>query len=42
VMFFILTVLVWIMHRGNIARLIAGTEPTIGSKAPAAAIPPGA
>jgi glycerol-3-phosphate acyltransferase PlsY len=41
VMFFILTVLVWIMHRGNIARLIAGTEPTIGSKAPAAAIPPG-
>jgi glycerol-3-phosphate acyltransferase PlsY len=41
VMFFILTVLVWIKHRGNIARLIAGTEPKIGSKT-AAAAPPGA
>jgi glycerol-3-phosphate acyltransferase PlsY len=40
VMFLILTVLVWLMHRGNIARLIAGTEPKIGSKT--AAPPPGA
>jgi glycerol-3-phosphate acyltransferase PlsY len=41
VMFLILTVLVWIKHRGNITRLIAGTEPKIGSKT-AAASPPGA
>jgi glycerol-3-phosphate acyltransferase PlsY len=40
-LFLILTVLVWIMHRGNIARLIAGTEPKIGSKT-AATPPPGA
>ena len=40
-LFLILTALVWIMHRGNIARLIAGTEPKIGSKT-AAAAPPGA
>ena len=26
-MFVILTALVWFMHRANIARLIAGTEP---------------
>ena len=41
IVFVILTALVWIMHRGNIARLIAGTEPKIGSKTVAAA-PPGA
>jgi glycerol-3-phosphate acyltransferase PlsY len=41
VLFLILTALVWIKHRGNIARLIAGTEPKIGSKTVAAA-PPGA
>jgi glycerol-3-phosphate acyltransferase PlsY len=28
----LLGVLVWITHRGNIARLIAGTEPRIGQK----------
>ena len=32
VVFVVLTAIVWIMHRGNIARLLAGTEPTIGSK----------
>ena len=31
-----LTVLVWIMHRANIARLLAGTEPKIGRSAPVA------
>ena len=31
-LFAVLTVLVWAMHRANIARLIAGTEPPIGSK----------
>jgi glycerol-3-phosphate acyltransferase PlsY len=41
VLFLILTALVWIKHRGNIARLRAGTEPKIGSKT-AAAAPPGA
>ena len=41
VMFLILTVLIWIMHRGNNARLIDGTEPQIGGKT-AAAPPPGA
>ena len=30
-----LTVLVWIMHRANIARLLDGTEPKIGRSAPA-------
>ncbi len=30
--FALLTVIVWVMHRANIARLIAGTEPKIGSK----------
>ena len=39
VLFLILTVLVWIKHRGNIARLRAGTEPKIGSKTAAAASP---
>jgi glycerol-3-phosphate acyltransferase PlsY len=29
-LFAVLTVLVWIMHRGNIARLRAGSEPKIG------------
>jgi glycerol-3-phosphate acyltransferase PlsY len=32
-LFLLLTVLVWIMHRHNIARLVAGTEPKIGRKA---------
>jgi len=32
-LFVVLTVLVWIMHRGNITRLLAGTEPKIGKKA---------
>jgi acyl phosphate:glycerol-3-phosphate acyltransferase len=31
-LFVLLTVLLWIMHRGNIARLIKGTEGRIGSK----------
>jgi glycerol-3-phosphate acyltransferase PlsY len=35
-LFAVLTVIVWIMHRGNIARLRAGAEPRIGSKAAAA------
>ena len=39
VLFLILTVLVWIKHRGNIARLIAGTEPKFGSKTAAPASP---
>jgi glycerol-3-phosphate acyltransferase PlsY len=30
-LFAILTILTWIMHRANIARLMAGTEPRIGS-----------
>ena len=33
--FAILTALVWIMHRGNISRLMAGTEPKIGKSAAA-------
>jgi glycerol-3-phosphate acyltransferase PlsY len=32
-LFLLLTVLIWLMHRGNIARLIAGTEGKIGQKA---------
>jgi glycerol-3-phosphate acyltransferase PlsY len=32
VVFVVLTAIVWIMHRGNIARLLAGTEPKIGRK----------
>jgi glycerol-3-phosphate acyltransferase PlsY len=31
-LFVILTALVWIMHRANIGRLIAGTEPRISAK----------
>jgi glycerol-3-phosphate acyltransferase PlsY len=31
-LFILLTVLIWIMHRANIARLIAGTEARIGVK----------
>jgi glycerol-3-phosphate acyltransferase PlsY len=31
-----LTVLVWLKHRANIARLLAGTEPKIGRSAPVA------
>jgi len=34
-LFALLTVLLWIKHRGNIARLIAGTEQKIGRAAPA-------
>jgi len=34
-LFLVLTVIVWIMHRGNIQRLLAGTEPKIGRKAEA-------
>jgi hypothetical protein len=37
----VLTALVWIMHRANIARLSAGTEPKIGQAAgQSAASPP--
>jgi glycerol-3-phosphate acyltransferase PlsY len=32
-LFMLLTVLLWIMHRGNIARLLAGTEGKIGKPA---------
>jgi glycerol-3-phosphate acyltransferase PlsY len=32
-LFVLLAVLVWVTHRGNIARLIAGTETKIGAKA---------
>jgi glycerol-3-phosphate acyltransferase PlsY len=32
IVFAILTALVWFMHRGNISRLLAGTEPKIGNK----------
>jgi glycerol-3-phosphate acyltransferase PlsY len=35
-LFAVLTTLIWVMHRGNIARLLAGTEPKIGQKAKAA------
>jgi glycerol-3-phosphate acyltransferase PlsY len=36
-LFLVLTVLLWIMHRGNIARLVSGREGKIGgSKTPAA------
>ena len=38
-LFVILTVLVWITHRANIARLMAGTEPKIGSKSATPAPP---
>ena len=40
VVFVVLTAIVFVTHRGNIARLIAGTEPKIGSKTKAAG-PPG-
>jgi glycerol-3-phosphate acyltransferase PlsY len=40
-LFLILTVVIWIKHRSNIARLLAGTESKIGSKT-ATAAPPGA
>jgi glycerol-3-phosphate acyltransferase PlsY len=32
-LFLALTVLLWIMHRANIARLLAGSEGKIGAKA---------
>jgi glycerol-3-phosphate acyltransferase PlsY len=35
-LFAVLTVLIFAMHRGNIARLIAGTEPKIGQSRPSA------
>ena len=38
-LFLVLTAIVWIMHRGNIQRLLAGTEPKIGRKAEAAPSP---
>jgi acyl phosphate:glycerol-3-phosphate acyltransferase len=31
-LFTLLTVVIFVMHRGNIARLLAGTEPKIGNK----------
>ena len=31
-LFAVLTVLLWVMHRANIARLLAGTEGKIGRK----------
>ena len=37
--FLILAVLVWIKHRGNIERLLAGTESKIGGKTTTAASP---
>ncbi len=41
-LFAVLTVIVWVMHRGNISRLIAGTEPKIGKSAgKSAGAPPG-
>jgi glycerol-3-phosphate acyltransferase PlsY len=35
-LFALLTVLLWIMHRANIARLLNGTEPRIGRSVPTA------
>ena len=35
VLFAVLTALIFVTHRGNIARLIAGTEPKIGSRSAA-------
>ena len=35
ILFVFLTMLLWIMHRANIARLLAGTEPKIGRSAAA-------
>ena len=34
-LFAILTAIIWIMHRGNISRLLAGTEPKIGKSSAA-------
>jgi glycerol-3-phosphate acyltransferase PlsY len=31
-LFIVLTIVIFVMHRGNISRLLAGTEPKIGSK----------
>jgi len=31
-LYLVLAVLIWLMHRANIARLLAGTEPRIGAK----------
>jgi glycerol-3-phosphate acyltransferase PlsY len=36
ILFVLLTLMLWIMHRPNIARLMAGTEPKIGRSAPTA------
>jgi len=33
-LFLLLTALLWLMHRANIARLLAGTESKIGSRSP--------
>ncbi|MBX9828600.1 MAG: glycerol-3-phosphate 1-O-acyltransferase PlsY [Xanthobacteraceae bacterium] len=38
-LFAVLTAIVWVMHRGNIQRLLAGTEPKIGRKADATPSP---
>ncbi len=35
VLFTLLSVLLWIMHRGNIARLVRGTESKLGASTPA-------
>ena len=39
-LFAILTAIVWIMHRANISRLLAGTEPKIGSRGAASPATP--
>jgi glycerol-3-phosphate acyltransferase PlsY len=39
-LFAILTAMVWIMHHPNISRLLAGTEPKIGSRGAASAATP--
>jgi len=41
-LFAALSALVWIMHRANIARLLAGTESRIGRKTPPPGTPPAA
>jgi glycerol-3-phosphate acyltransferase PlsY len=38
-LFAVLSAIVFVMHRGNIARLMAGTEPRIGKKSPAPTVP---
>jgi glycerol-3-phosphate acyltransferase PlsY len=38
-LFAVLSAIVFVTHRGNIARLIAGTEPRIGTKSPAPTAP---